>query len=361
MGNQPKAGVGRLGLHGISDIESLLESRVLGSQRANDARRPSAETPRQGSEATAILSQRIGESASGLLKEFTRPSPKAVTGVLSSLKTDNAKAGSSSSSTDIGESSLALRSSAQYEQVTLDQSESFRSNEKVGKFGRGHGQAAFGEFFAGPNGLEHESEFAQDGPAWNVDQQSAFSSGIGEDHLPRLQEKETWETQDENQDFTHEDNDGIAVVALLSDPAFTMDEEPNSTLDMEKARGEEQNFERLQRRKGPARFVDALRSSNHLDLVPDFRAPWDLSNASLATQKGIHERGHLLFSKLGDVQPWIDIDRYHDEVWGDMLPLVHEAREELKAANENQSCLQDGPAIRRLKMVLQHLDNPHNR
>ncbi|KAF6220156.1 hypothetical protein HO133_003287 [Letharia lupina] len=338
MGNQPKAGVGRLGLHGISDIESLLESRVLGSQRANDARRPSAETPRQGSEATAILSQRIGESASGLLKEFTRPSPKAVTGVLSSLRTDSAKAGSSSSSTDI------------------DQSESFRSNEKVGKFGRGHGQAAFGL-----NGLEHESEFAQDGPAWNVDQQSAFSLGIGEDHLPRLQEKETWKTQDENQDFTHEDNDGIAVVALLSDPAFTMDEEPNSTLDMEKARGEEQKFERLQRRKGPARFVDALRSSNHLDLVPDFRAPWDLSNASLATQKGIHERGHLLLSKLGDVQPWIDIDRYHDEVWGDMLPLVHEAREELKAANENQSCLQDGPAIRRLKMVLQHLDNPHNR
>lgn len=167
--------------------------------------------------------------------------------------------------------------------------------------------------------------------------------------------------QDENQDFADQNNDGAAVVALLSDPAFTVDEEPSSTLDLEIDAGDGRADERLQAVKRPTKPIDALNPSNLPNLMPDFGAPWNPSYASLLPQKGLHERRHFLGSRCGDVQPWIDIlDRYHDEVWGDMLPLVQEAREEVKAVNEGRTCLQDRPAIRRLTMILQHLGNPDN-
>lgn len=331
-------------------------------RRADDTKQPSAQISAWGSEATATLPQRIGESTSGLLKEsFEQRSLRAVTRVLASLTTDNTKAGSSSSSTGTGESSLAFRSSSQYEQATSDQGESFRSSVKGGNFGRTHGQVAFNEFLAAPNDLERECEFAQNGPALNGDQHSDFSLRRAEDNLPQVQARETWKMQDENRDFADQDSDGAAVVALLSDPAFTVDREPSSALDLENDGEEGRDYEGLQTGKGSAKPADALYPPNPLDLVPDFGARWDSSHASLVTQNNIHERGHFLESRLRDVQPWIDIlGRYHHEVWGDILPLPQEAREELRAANESQICLQDGAAIRRLDMVLQHLRNPNH-
>ncbi|CAD6594088.1 MAG: hypothetical protein ASARMPREDX12_008092 [Alectoria sarmentosa] len=323
------------------------------------ARKKRANYRKQHSEATADLPQRIGESASGLVKEsFKRPSPKDITGVLASLNTENAKAGSSSSSTSTSEPSMAFRSSSHYEQVTSDHGEPLCLNRKDGKISRFHGQVTFDEFLAGPNEFGHESGFAQDGHALSTDQQSGFSLGVARENSPRVQEGETWKTQGENEDFADHNNDGAAVVALLSDLAFAVDEEPSSILDSGSDRGERRNYERLETGKGPAERSDTLRPPISLDLVPDFGAPWNLGHASLVTEKGIQQRGHFLESRFGDIQPWIDIlDRYHNEVWGDMLP---EARKELKAANESQTCHQDGPAIRRLRMVLQHLGNPNN-
>lgn len=332
-------------------------------KRANDAKKPSAQTSAQVSEATATLPQRIGESASGLLKELVeRPSPRTVTGVLASLNSDNAKAGSSSNSTGRGESSSAFRSSSQHEQTTSDQIKSFQLNGKGGELDRTQSQVAFDDFLAGPNELGRESEIVQDGHTLSGDQQSDVSLGIAEDNLARVQERESWRMQDENEDSADQNYDGAAVVALLSDPAFTVDEEPGSTLDLENGRGEGRNCGRLQAVKGSAKPADALNPLEPLDLMPDFGAPWNPTYVPLVPQHGIYEKGHFPEPRIGDVQPWIDIlDRYHDEVWGDMLPLVKEAREELKAATESQTCLQDGPAIRRLKMVLQHLGHPNSR
>lgn len=326
-------------------------------KRANDSKQPSALISAHGLEATASLPQRIGETASRLLgQSFKRPSPSAVTGVLASLTTENVKAGSSSSSTDTNESCLAFRQSSQYEQAILDQGESFRSNGKGGKICKTHSQVAFDEFFAGPKEFKPESKFARDGPALSGDRQPGFLLGIAETNLPRVQEWETCKMHDEIQDLADQYNDGAAVVALLADPAFTVDHEHSSIPDLENDNGEGRHYERLQAGKGAAKPGDGLHSSNPLDLMPDFGAPCNSSHASLATQKGIHVEGHVLESRFGDVQPWIDIlDMYHDGVWGDMLPLIQRAREELKVANEKETCLHNGPAIQRLKMVLQHL------
>lgn len=331
-------------------------------ESANDTRQPSSPVFAQGSEATATLPQRIGESASGLLKEsFQRPSPKAVTGGLASLKSHNAKSGSSSNSTGSGESSLAFRSSSYLQEATFDQCESFRLNEKIGSLGRNYGQVAFDYFLVKPNNFEDGSEFAQDGYAFGGDQQPGVRFGVAENTLIQVQETETWRMQGGNggnDDFTYPYGDGAAVVALLSDPAFMANEEPSSTLDPENDREEGRHYEQLRAGKGSARPIDAFHSSGPLGLIPDFAAPWNSSDTSSVSQRGVHKREHLLGSKVGGIQPWIDIrNRYHDEVWGDVLPFVQEAREEMRAANADQARLQNGPAIRRLKMVLQHLGN----
>lgn len=58
-----------------------------------------------------------------------------------------------------------------------------------------------------------------------------------------------------------------------------------------------------------------------------------------------------------DIRPWLDIlSRYQDEVWGDILPLVQEARKEVKIANEGGKSPHNGTsALRRLAMVLGHV------
>ena len=318
-------------------------------RRTKDITQPSAQGPAQGPERAVSLAQRIGDSTSGLLKEsFKQPPPRSVTGVLASFNINNTKAGSPSSSKCTDESPLAFRSSSPYQEVTLDHSESFRSIEKGGECGRIYGQVAFDEFLAGPNELEHEPDLVQDWVGLIGDKQGVFTVGAAEDHLRELQGRETRRRRDNNQDSVGHDSDGAAVVALLSDPAFTVDEEPSSTLEPETDGAEGRSQERLQTGKGLAGSVAILHPSSPLSLVPDFGTP---RNPRDAVSK----------NRLGEIQPWIDIlDRYHDEVWGEMLPLVKEAREELNAATEKQTLPRDGPAIRRLKMVLQHLGDPKN-
>lgn len=330
-------------------------------RRAKDIGQASAQEPAQGSEAAASLPQRIGESASALLKEsFELSSPRTFTGVLASIN-NNIKAGSSSSSEDTEESSLAFRSSPQYEETAPDQCESFRSNERDGKLGRTYGQVAFDKFVASPNQLGHDPDPITDWPGLIGDKQGSCTVGAAEDDLHQIQERGAWRTQDKYQGITDQNIDGAAVVALLSDPAFTVDEEPSSTLDSETDGAEGRYHKGLRTGERLAESIGVLHPSSPLDLVPDFGARWDLSHTLSATPTGIYESRHFLELGSRETQPWIDIlGRYHDEVWAEISPLVQEAREELEAANEKQTCLQEGPAIRRLMMVLQHLRNPNN-
>ena len=312
-------------------------------------------------EATATLPQRIRESASELIQaSFQRPSPNAVTRGLASLNTET-KAGSSSGSTTVCESSPAFRSSSQYEQATSHQGDSFRSAEPGEKISRTQGQVAFDEFLARSKDFDHESEFLQEGPALSSDPQSGRWMGPAEYNVPRVQNTKICKTQNENQYFADQNGDGAAVVALLLDPTFAADEEPRTTLAFETDETDGQKNKRMQSRNGEE-SIDVLHTSKPLSLIPDFGPPSKPFPTSLAMQKGNYQKQTFLEPGPGDVQSWIDIiDRYHDEVWGELLPFVQESRQELKMANENKTGIQSGPAIQRLKMILQHLGNFENR
>ena len=332
------------------------------SNRTKDIRQPSAQEPSQWSEAAASLPLRIGDSASGLLKEsFELRTPRAVTGVLASINPNHTKSGPSSSSKGFEESFLVFSSSSRCAEYTSDQGEAFRSNEQGGTSGSTYGQITFDEFFAGPNKLEHEPDSLQDWSGIKGDKQRGSSVGPAEDDLRQIKESETWKRQDENREVKSENSDGAAVVALLSDPAFTVDDEPSSKLDSGADGAEGQSYQRPQTGGKTAKSVEILHPPGPLGLMPDFGAPWNLSHMLSATQNRIPERRQFLEPGLGEVQPWIDIlDKYHCEVWGEDLPLVQEACKNLTAEIEKQTCLRDGLAIRRLTMVLQHLDNSKN-
>lgn len=57
------------------------------------------------------------------------------------------------------------------------------------------------------------------------------------------------------------------------------------------------------------------------------------------------------------IEQWEDVlSRYQDEVWGNMLPLVKEAKEEIKENKETHGTEDHQPkALRRLGMVLGHI------
>ena len=327
-------------------------------RRIKDIRQPSAPQLTQRSEAAASLPRRIGDSASALLKEpFELPSPRAVTGVLASIDPNDTKAGPSSGSKGTEVSSLALHSSSQHAGYTSDWGEAFRSHESDGKFGRTHGQIAFDEFLAGPNELEDGPNAAQDPSGSDGDKHEVLGLEAVEDGLHQVREREIWERKDHSEDLKNENSDGAAVVALLSDPAFTVDEQPSNNLDSETDGAGSQSHRRLQTSKGMAISVDIIHPPKPLGLMPDFGAPRTLNHTSLATRNDIDERGHCQESEFFSVQPWIDIlDRYHDEVWGEMLPLVQEVRNDPTTANGTQRGLRDSPALRRLRMVLRQLD-----
>jgi hypothetical protein len=51
-----------------------------------------------------------------------------------------------------------------------------------------------------------------------------------------------------------------------------------------------------------------------------------------------------------------EVENYQDEVWGYLRPLVEEAKRETAAASSSEG--EEGPATRRLRMILAHIDQP---
>ena len=160
----------------------------------------------------------------------------------------------------------------------------------------------------------------------------------------------------------NDDTDGSAVVALLSDPEFSVDEDPSESLGFTPEH--DSNFRTKNSQDGTrtALSLNQVSTINPLDLLPDFRSPpvdgsTTRSKKLPATMSNSPE-GHMYdetqLQMHGDcLQPWLNmLNRYRDEVWGDMLPLVQEALQEAKTVKERIP--EDQPATRRLRMLLKH-------
>ncbi|MCJ1246271.1 hypothetical protein MMC30_003477 [Trapelia coarctata] len=170
-----------------------------------------------------------------------------------------------------------------------------------------------------------------------------------------------------------EDGDGAAVVRLLSDPDFSIEELPDTVSWPIREQTniwdiDEQTEEVLARLKAdmPPAPVHRIQSPNNpLNLLPNFnnqsRVPDKESpGAPGKAQTSGYTSQTTSPGKQTDLEPWLGVlASYQDEVWGGLLPLVKEAREEVRTAmEEGNTALKDCPAVRRLGMILGHIQPP---
>lgn len=174
--------------------------------------------------------------------------------------------------------------------------------------------------------------------------------------------------------------DGAAVVSLLSDTSFDadfggaygeQDEYPGVDLDPDAAppplTAEEikmlESFRRqIAQEEGGIQPSQAPLSS--LSLVPDIdtflRENDPAAYAPAPTQTDLAKPTAMplrdaVLSQLPGAEDWVGVhERYHDEVWGYIRPALEAAQKEIEEKNEMGDD-GDGPAVRRLKMILKHM------
>ncbi|RHZ43869.1 uncharacterized protein CDV56_101987 [Aspergillus thermomutatus] len=167
-------------------------------------------------------------------------------------------------------------------------------------------------------------------------------------------------------------SDGEAVVSLLSDASFNPEfppsaEEPFEPIETELLPQqltplEIEMLESFRRHAAletltPTPATQALSQTHRLtsfSLVPDIESVLDSVPAAQGTD-ATALRDAVLMSLPGAAE-WIAVEeRYHDEVWGYLRPTLEAAAKEMEANKEQGAPVEDGPAVRRLKMILRHM------
>ncbi|GIC92732.1 uncharacterized protein Aud_009203 [Aspergillus udagawae] len=169
-------------------------------------------------------------------------------------------------------------------------------------------------------------------------------------------------------------SDGEAVVSLLSDASFDPEfpstaEEPFEPIETELlppqlTPSEIKMIESFRRHAAletstPTPATEPLSQTHRLtsfSLVPDIESVLDSVPAAQSTD-ATALRDAVLMGLPGAAE-WVAVEeRYHDEVWGYLRPTLEAAAKEMEARKEQGAPVEDGPAVRRLKMILRHMQN----
>ncbi|KAL6720701.1 hypothetical protein ACLMJK_002626 [Lecanora helva] len=326
---------------------------------------PSDQSAEEVSKEDPSLPRRIVASASGLAQSAVAPPSVAESaGSLASLNSEASK-GLPHFSSENGEGSSSVLSSRVHpDEGRAEASSTGQSFRSLSPNATSTAQSAFDEFTAGYKGLdaalllnekvkeslassEKEDRPVLRGVSYQNRGGSAssdakiFGALAGIDRNARAKHLLSM-------DFEKPVKDGAEVVALLSDPKFSVEDDPANTWDGDLDDSENTNsFLVSPDNQSDGSTTFPAHSTTHpLGLMPDF---------------GSHHDGLIgTIPEYGEVKPWMDIlNRYHDEVWGDLLPLVREAREEVrKATASEEGTSQDRPAVRRLRMLLGQIQLP---
>ena len=379
----------------MSEEKSLSKGRSRNDSQVQDLHANSNNEP-------SFLS-RIGASASGLSRSsHRRPPPASATCDLMSLHVSAPKGESSSSSSQRFSVSPAQahRAAQQLDSSLLGIRDSFRTKTWT----RHHAQDGFDQWSTSSSNSSNDRPVTHQVPR--------FSEPQSPSQIERAPTNEKIRTVPREQNGDIVLSDGMAVVSHLFTPTFGTDDAPSviwepftssqasdansawprpginpDTISVSTLVAPNQNSPAAQKRpvqQSAQNIMSArantsestlplvhciCRSDNFEDpnvspsfksygLVPDFQ---NLRSTSMNSKQ--RNRMGFVTERDGDdeeiLKPWLDIlDRYQDDVWGDVLPLVQEAREELQEAEDKTPGLSipgEGPAVQRLKMVLQHM------
>ncbi|KAL8683023.1 MAG: hypothetical protein Q9186_001018 [Xanthomendoza sp. 1 TL-2023] len=322
------------------------------------------------SNAFPSFASRVGASAAGLAKEaLFRPGPGAAVNELSSAASDAGKSIASSGSAGPSASSMSLQNSTPtYPSSSQDGCSNlahgcFRSRSPSAKTMAANDDFAAFLSLQKPEHFDlHEREYRSSKPPSRHKGSSASLVERGT-ATPSTLASLTSEGLD-NHGPDGGPQDGAAVVTLLTDPSFDFE----CSTDMIAEYGDGSQCERDSAKDLARRCsFDIVHAGNPLSLIPNFQRSskepqtdvlHDTSKSRAVRSDKVDTRVRTIeFNKDLKVQPWIDIlTTYHDEVWGDALPLVEAARKEVNAIhNRKYDFSKDCPAIRRLAMLLGHI------
>ena len=168
--------------------------------------------------------------------------------------------------------------------------------------------------------------------------------------------------------------DGAVVVDLLSKPSF-QPAYAYENADLEADHGtpytisaEEMDFARKletllppaaitgKQQAGKSSVSGILPASEHVGAAKPVQLPY--TGAHQSAGLGLSDDGRGQSVAIVQMETFLDeISTYHEEVWGFLLPHVQAARSEiLDHRAHGGSNIADGPAVRRLGMLLMHLE-----
>jgi hypothetical protein len=165
-------------------------------------------------------------------------------------------------------------------------------------------------------------------------------------------------------------HDGDAVLSILSHPSAMTNELEDLPVEEEVLNWDltDQQISRLRTLVDeifppPDQHI-SMSAEHRLNLIPNMVSTPAPSDPVLFNDTTLEE-SYIYF---GDVprnrarQMWMEqwegvLTRYTDEVWGNLLPLIVEAREEIKAIKEDrpETTIDQSKALRRLRLVLDHV------
>ncbi|KAL4938435.1 hypothetical protein BDV06DRAFT_200983 [Aspergillus oleicola] len=334
-------------------------------------RTPGKKTPDDSKEDESLAS-RIQKSASGLARNaFLSSAPSGDTAHLLSDSTGKATPSSSSSALAAAEQygqSVGPFSSSSRDKSIHGSAETFRSTpiSQPGGFNLpGLTEDQFQTTFSGDL-----SEAIGD-----LDKGKGKVKASGSDPTESVSESIS---EPRTQTTNLKPSDGNAVVSILTDQTFDPEFPPSaneppeyqdtdlSQLSPHLTPNEIQMIESFRRQLPPA-SQNTKTEHNHpqlssLSLVPDIGSFLDHFHATPAadpnTEHATSLRDEVLTSLPGAAE-WISVEeKYHDEVWGYLQPTMEAAAREIEAKKESPGAsTEDGPAVRRLKMVLTHMQH----
>ncbi|RJE26943.1 hypothetical protein PHISCL_00750 [Aspergillus sclerotialis] len=334
--------------------------------RKND----SSSTESKGKQSESSIASRIQNSASGLARNafFTTGPPQDIAQTLASREktgpSSSASVGRLSSQAVADQYSQSSASSSTREQAREAPAETFRSTNtgrlnlppfSEEEFQNTYDDSMYDNFFPNNTGLGKGKGKARD---TELDSTDATHDPLGFDS--------TWERQSHktvsNATTCQLPSDGQAVSTILSDPNFDPEfppsaHEPFVPVPTELSSPQPLTPEEINVIEQFRRHLPPGEQSNPLQLNPSSLIP-DIDTFLNGVGPGTDAtalRDDVL-TNLPGAKDWIAVEeRYHDEVWGYLKPTLEAAKKEIEEKKGSDPHGEDGPAVRRLKMVLSHM------
>ncbi|KAI9925031.1 hypothetical protein ASPWEDRAFT_45161 [Aspergillus wentii DTO 134E9] len=190
---------------------------------------------------------------------------------------------------------------------------------------------------------------------------SAFSTAWQHSSQPHRQQHQQPQPQP---------SDGSEVISLLTSKSFNPDFPPSADEPFEPIEtdllpqpltpAEIQMIESFRRQLPAEPDTSTQQPQTHrltsFSLVPDINSILD-GAAPVSTESDATALRDAVLTGLPGAAEWVAVEeRYHDEVWGYLRPTLEAAKEEMETKQESgEGGVEDGPAVRRLKMILQHM------